>query len=175
MAKYILEETIPAVINTLKNQGSTYLTNSQGISQAFHDQGLNMRYLGQVYNHPEIASHLHIKIFLERAILTRCLKHLFRLAMRETNIMHMNMTLTRLLNCIFGQKQHLENLEGGVLKESQMEEDVNNKDGKKKKKKNKNAKESLAVETQANLSNDVENLIKIELSVYATMRPNELW
>ncbi len=56
-----------------------------------------------------------------------------------------------------------------------MEEDANNKDGKKKKKKNKNNKESLAVETQANLGNDVENLIKIEPSVYATMRPNELW
>ena len=56
-----------------------------------------------------------------------------------------------------------------------MEEDVNNKDGKKKKKKNKNNKEILAVETQANSLNDVENLIKIEPSVYATMRPSELW
>jgi hypothetical protein len=67
------------------------------------------------------------------------------MAMRETNIMHMNMMLTRLLNCIFGQKSHLEILEGGVFKENQMDEDANNKDGKKKKKKNKNSKESLAV------------------------------
>jgi hypothetical protein len=104
-----------------------------------------MRYLGKVYHHPEISSHIHIKIFLERVILTRCLKHLFRMAMRETNIMHMNMVLTRLLNCIFGQKSHLEILEGGVFKENQMDEDANNKDGKKKKKKNKNSKESLAV------------------------------
>jgi hypothetical protein len=56
-----------------------------------------------------------------------------------------------------------------------MEEDTSNKEGKKKKKKNKNNKESLAVETQANLGNDVENLIKIEPSMYVTMRPNELW
>jgi hypothetical protein len=64
------------------------------------------------------------------------------------------MTLTRLLNCIFGQKHHLENLEGGALKENHMEEDANNKDGKKKKKKNKNNKEILATETQLNLIND---------------------
>ena len=82
MAKYLLDETIPAVINTLKNHGSTYLTNSQGIAQAFHEHGLNMRYLGAVYNHPEINNHLHIKIFIERAVLARCLKHLFRMAMR---------------------------------------------------------------------------------------------
>jgi hypothetical protein len=30
--------------------------------------------------------------------------------------MHMNVTLTRLLNSIFGQKSHLELLEGGSLK-----------------------------------------------------------
>lgn len=50
----------------------------------------------------------------------------------------MNLTLTRLLNCIFGQKAHLEVLEGGVVKENITEEDPNNKEGKKKKKKNKN-------------------------------------
>ncbi len=66
------------------------------------------------------------------------------MAMRETNIMHMNMTLTRLLNSIFGQKNHIELLEGGNGKEIQLEEDVNNKDGKKKKKKNKNTKETMA-------------------------------
>lgn len=64
MAKYIIDETIPLVINSLKNNGSTYLTNCEGISQAFHEQGLNMRYLGKVYHHPELDNHLHIKIFL---------------------------------------------------------------------------------------------------------------
>ena len=64
MAKYIIDETIPSVINSLKNNGSTYLTNCEGISQAFHEQGLNMRYLGKVYHHPELDNHLHIKIFL---------------------------------------------------------------------------------------------------------------
>lgn len=53
-----------------------------------------------------------------------------------------------------------------------MEEDVNNKDGKKKKKKNKNSKEVLATEAQSSLVNETENLIKIQPSIYATMKPN---
>ncbi len=65
------------------------------------------------------------------------------MAMRETNIMHMNSTLTRLLNCVFGQKSHIEMLEGGNLKENQLQDDQNNKQAKKKKKKNKNTKEAF--------------------------------
>jgi chorismate-pyruvate lyase len=53
--------------------------------------------------------------------------------------MHMSLTLTKLLNSIFGQKAHIDLLEDGNLKEDQMEEDLTgNKEGKKKKKKNKN-------------------------------------
>lgn len=54
MAKYIYDHTIPAVINALKNSGSTYLTNCNGISEAFHENGLNMRYLGKLYSHVEL-------------------------------------------------------------------------------------------------------------------------
>jgi hypothetical protein len=64
MSKYILDQTIPLVINTLKNNGSSYLTNCQGLSNGFHEHGLNIRYLGKVYNHADLLNHNHIKIFL---------------------------------------------------------------------------------------------------------------
>jgi len=111
-----MNETIPCVIASLKANGSTFLTNCEGVAQAFHEQGLNMRYLGKVYDHKDLEGHQHIKLFLERVILTRCLKHLFRMTMRETSIMHMNVTLAHVLNCVFGLKTHIELLEGGSLK-----------------------------------------------------------
>jgi hypothetical protein len=67
----------------------------------------------------------------------------------------MNLTLTRLLNCIFGQKSHLELFEGGNMKENQHEEDQTSKEGKKKKKKNKNTRETLnATDSLPNLNVD---------------------
>ncbi len=90
--------------------------------------------------------------------------------------MHMNLTLTRLLNCVFGQKSHIEMLEGGNLKENQLEDDQNNKEGKKKKKKNKNSKEAFnATDNLPTSNSESENLIKVPLSIYASMKPSEIW
>lgn len=44
--------------------------------------GVNIRYLGQLYRHEVISDAIEVKICLSRVILVRCLKHLFRKALK---------------------------------------------------------------------------------------------
>lgn len=66
----------------LKNYPSQYLTNNEGITRAFHSNGVNMRYLGEVCKHESIKNEPQIKLVLERAIAVRSIKHVLRMAMR---------------------------------------------------------------------------------------------
>lgn len=51
IANYIKNTAIPNLISSFKNNPSQYLTDNKGVSKAFHMWGVNMRYLGEVYNH----------------------------------------------------------------------------------------------------------------------------
>ena len=82
MASYITETAIPELIAGLKSSLSSSLTDSKGISSAFHKHGVNMRYLGRVCQHENLKDSIDIRICLERVILARSLKHLLKMAMR---------------------------------------------------------------------------------------------
>jgi hypothetical protein len=58
---------------------------------------------------------MQIKLVLERVILVRSLKHLLRMAMRESNIMHLGATIINILNCIFGRKSHVLLMQEGMI------------------------------------------------------------
>ena len=45
-------------------------------------------------------------MILERVVLVKSVKHLLRIAMRETSPLHMSRTVARMLNCVFGRKKH---------------------------------------------------------------------
>jgi hypothetical protein len=106
-----------------------------------------MRYLGRVISHELLKKETHIVLFLKRIILVRSLKHLFRMALRETNVMHLGLAITNLLNGVFGRGAHINLLEQGEKVDLNVTPDSQNyigdKDGgsmqvkKKKKKKNK--------------------------------------
>ncbi len=64
MASYLKEVAIVKLINYLKQFGSKALTDSQGISTAFHKFGVNMRYLGDVHRHELLKQNYEIKRFL---------------------------------------------------------------------------------------------------------------
>lgn len=55
MADYLQSEALNKLVSTLKSKNSgDYLTDSQGLSKVFHSHGVNMRYLGKVYNHEQL-------------------------------------------------------------------------------------------------------------------------
>jgi protein TIF31 len=118
MAKFLRQVCIPKLINSLAFTDKRLLSDSRGIAQAFHKHGVNMRYLGEVCSHKLTVDHPQIKVALERIILVRSAKHLFRIAMRETSPMQMSIVLARLLNCLFASKSQLINIEEGKVPES---------------------------------------------------------
>ena len=75
-----------------------------------------MRYLGEVLNHENLKSENHIRLVLEKVICVRSIKHLLRMAMRESNIMHLGMTIINILNCVWGKKSHLTYMEEDMIK-----------------------------------------------------------
>jgi protein TIF31 len=52
-------------------------TDSESLSQTFHSHGLNMRYLGKVYNSIKDKELHHLKTIFEREAIVRSVKHLF--------------------------------------------------------------------------------------------------
>lgn len=75
LAEYLLKTAIPSLINELA-------VDAQRISEKFHQYGVNMRYLGYVYSKVE---NVQIRLALERQIVCKSAKHVFRQAMRESS------------------------------------------------------------------------------------------
>jgi len=108
MAKYIKETAVTNLIYALKSKNAgDYLTDSQGLSSIFHEYGVNMRYLGFVEHHDLLKDSLEVKFCLIRVILVRSLKHLFKMALRQTSCMHLSSVTSHLLNCMFAKKHIL--------------------------------------------------------------------
>lgn len=83
MASFLQEEALNRLASTLKSKaGGDYLTDSQGLSKVFHSHGVNMRYMGQLYQHESLKDSIDVKICLCRGILVRSLKHIFREVLR---------------------------------------------------------------------------------------------
>jgi len=79
ISSFIKEEVLLRLAEALKSKtGGDYLTDSQGLSQIFHEYGVNMRYLGHLYAHEALKDAIEVKICLCRGILVRSLKHIFR-------------------------------------------------------------------------------------------------
>lgn len=76
-----------------------------------------MRYLGEVCNHEQLKYEPQIKMVLERIIFVRALKHFLRMAMRESSIMHLGITIVNILNSTFAKKNYLLFMEDGIIPE----------------------------------------------------------
>ena len=139
-SSYLTTKMIPQLVREILEGDSYHQADSFTISDVFHTFGVNMRYLGQVYNAiPK--GFPNIKLALEKCIILRAMKHVFREALRETDPMILSKVIAHLLNCAFN------NNKGGktVLKEStepkvngNVSNNTQSNPEKKKKKKKKN-------------------------------------
>ena len=71
-----------------------------------------MRYLGYVERHELLKDAIEVKICLQRAVLVRCLKRIFRNALREINPLHLSTTIAHMLNCLFARSAQIAQLVG---------------------------------------------------------------
>lgn len=94
-----------------------------------------MRYLGEVCDHPAVKDEAQIRLVLQRVIFVRSVKHLLRMAMRESNIAHLGSSIVNILNCIFARKNHLLYIQEGIIQSEEPLDKNADKDAKRKKKK----------------------------------------
>lgn len=59
-------------------------TNSQTLSEFFHQNGVNMRYLGQVHKEIQGKNMKVIENLIHRDIIVRCMKHFMSKQLRES-------------------------------------------------------------------------------------------
>jgi len=74
-----------------------------------------MRYLGRVYKQVDSKENPHVTLVLERVILVKCLKHLFRELMRETSPVFLTQQIAHALNCVFASPKHINLLNTGDI------------------------------------------------------------
>ena len=168
------------MLNDLINGESSNLVDSKSIRDIFHNNGVNMRYLGIVLNKLDKVKHVHIKYALERVILVKSLKHVCRSIMRDSNKIHLLYNLAHLLNCIFASnsdKKILDNKEV-IFKFNEKEQKIevnndNNSDNLKKKKKKK--KKNVVVKENSNQFNLISYKINLENSEFLFNTPQEIW
>jgi protein TIF31 len=85
ISDYLLTKAIPNVINDLiTNSENGRISDSSSIEEYFHAHGVNMRYLGRVAGLINKKETPHIYMIVERVILVKAMKHVFREIMRDT-------------------------------------------------------------------------------------------
>jgi hypothetical protein len=85
--------------------------------------------------------------------------------------MHLGITITNILNCIFGRRCHLAELEEGIIKtQESRDKSLENDNRKKKKKKAKEMKDPLP-----EFDAQIVNVIKVTVNKYVTMKPKQVW
>ena len=106
VARYLVEEQLPFLVNELK-QGDSVPIDSQSLTELLHRNGVNMRYLGRMLKLIESSSsneHKHLRHLIEREIVLRSAKHVFRQHLREQlecSQLHMSHCVAHLLNLLF--------------------------------------------------------------------------
>ena len=73
---------MPALIDSFDGEMRKYLSDSQGVVYSLHKFGLSSKYLGLVCKKAVEKQAHHVEIIIERTILIRSLKTLFKKAMR---------------------------------------------------------------------------------------------
>lgn len=103
------------------------------MQELLHKHGINMRYLGKILEHlkpvskeafDELQPHLkgdfkHLRSIVEREIIVRCAKHVFKSYMREQlsfSSLHISHCVTHLLNLLLCPQPFLHTLNNGSAK-----------------------------------------------------------
>ncbi len=116
VCKFLKTVAVKRAIEEMKNETEKSYTmcDSKSFSKFLHSFGINIRYLG--YLHDRISEqglelNSNLLLFLERIILVRCLKHVFRKVMRSAAQTYLADAIAHLFNCIFAPQSKLTELE----------------------------------------------------------------
>jgi Translation initiation factor eIF3 subunit 135 len=177
-----LEVAIPNLVGDLINGETIRLTDSASVSEIFHSHGVNMRYLGKVALKIDVKEHPHLKILLERVMLVKSLKHIFRELMKDGFSAEL---LCHLLNLVFSNNKTKK-----LLEEDRKQEELGNEDEIKKeeppkkkeeeivpKKKKKKGKKSGKDDAKKEEVGTEEALVELKRThhVFLKSKPKDVW
>lgn len=112
LATFLKEQALPNLIkNYARNEGTP--SDSQALGEFFHQNGVNMRYLGQVADLvKDSTEHFHLKYMLEREVIVRCLKHLVCKYVKECQSDELiGATVSHIFNCIFAPRDFVKRMD----------------------------------------------------------------
>ena len=104
MAKFAKEIMVDSLIDSFDGEMRKYLSDSHGIFLSLHKFGLSGKYLSLVCRRSKEKHAKHVEIVVERTILVRSLKFIFRRALRESPTYLHKVVVKNMLNCLFSEE-----------------------------------------------------------------------
>lgn len=116
LATFLKEQAITQLIKGLqRNEGIP--TDSGSLSDFFHQNGVNMRYLGYIADQIKDKNYTQMSYMLEREVVIRALKHIFNKYIRECESDELiSSVIAHLLNCLLAPKDFIKKLDDGSVK-----------------------------------------------------------
>ena len=114
LAGFLTEQAIPKLVRDLQGVEGVP-TDSESLSQAFHQHGINIRYLGAVSHALADKELNHLKTLLERDAFVRSAKHLINEELRETSDTHLSAVVAHLLNLLVAPLPLIAKMDDGSI------------------------------------------------------------
>ncbi|CAI2365697.1 unnamed protein product [Moneuplotes crassus] len=196
LGNYINDVIIPRVVKNFEI-GENVPTDNQSLSEIFHSQGLNIRYIGKVANSLSEGKLQYIRTLLERCMIVRSTAKVFNDLIRGVASSKASQFIAHLLNILLAPADIIQKLDAGEnvdseetnkeetkkeVKEVQETKQKKGKNKSKKNKKNKNHDEDVTkdepklFEIKSLYTKNFKSLIDDNKnSKYLSMKPSEFY
>lgn len=114
LAKFLKENAIDRLVKDLQNTDGAP-TDSESLETAFHQHGINMRYLGAVNNVLKDTELTHFKVMLEKEVVFRSIKHIFNEQLRDSSNLYLSSVITHLFNLLLAPYPLIDLLNEGKI------------------------------------------------------------
>ena len=116
LATYLKETAIQNLITNLQKT-ENIPTNSVTLSEFFHQNGVNIRYLGYIAEQVKEKNMAQTKYLLEREVFVRCMKHIVNMYIRDFPSDELVSDLiTHIFNCAFAPSEFLSAMDDDKVK-----------------------------------------------------------
>jgi protein TIF31 len=115
LAKFLKEEAIQSLIKNL-NRNEGVPTDSASLRDFFHQNGINIRYLGYIAEQIKEKNLCQMQYMIEREVIIRCIKHILNQYIRENESDELlGALISHIFNCLLAPKDFLKKLDDGEI------------------------------------------------------------
>ena len=169
LSQFIIDTQIPKIVKLFKGSENVP-TDNESLWELLHSNGINIRYLGKIYDQIDSEYLPHIKSLIERSIIWRSAKKVINEMLRKCPQTQVSTFLAHVLNLILSPNSLIEKLNNSEIKCSPFNilatidrPTTGGNEGNQKKKQNKNKKKN---KNKNAIENGTTNNDKNEVSIY---------